>query len=256
MTQHDDAKWVVVGIDGSQAAIDAARWAVEEALTLNVPLRLVHVIPPMQTGRPPAQTQGDIEPFESELEHAQAIIQNAGKPVQVETAILHGPPDRVLIEESREAAMICVGSVGRGRLARMPLGSTAAALANHAHCAVAIVRTAPGSQTENGWIAAVLNDEPDNDAVVHRAMAEARLRKTSVLLIDRRVDSWIRRYPDVTVHTIAENSRATRPIENHGESVQLVIVGSADADNVAQLTDYNCHPVLRYGNAPVLLIRQ
>jgi nucleotide-binding universal stress UspA family protein len=46
MTQQDEAKWVVVGIDGSQAAIDAATWAVDEARSLNVPLRLVHVIPP------------------------------------------------------------------------------------------------------------------------------------------------------------------------------------------------------------------
>lgn len=152
--------------------------------------------------------------------------------------------------------MICVGSVGRGGLTRTPLGSTAAALARHAHCAVAIVRTANGARTRRGWIAAVLNDDPDNDAVVHRAMAEARLRKTSVLLIDRRVDSWVRRYPDVEVRLIAENSRALRPVENPGESVQLVIVDSADADNVARLVDYNCHPVLRYVNAPVLLLRR
>jgi nucleotide-binding universal stress UspA family protein len=251
MTQHDEAKWVVVGIDGSQAAIDAARWTVDEALSLNVPLRLVHVIPPdspaacpnpmrRPTFRIRTRTRTSHHP-----KRRQARASRNSHPARA--------PDRVLIDESREAAIICVGSVGRGRLARMPLGSTAAALANHAHCAVAIVRTAASSQTENGWIVAVLND---NDAVVHRAMAEARLRKTSVLLIDRRVDSWIRRYPDVTVHTIAENSRVMRPIENHGESVQLVIVGSADADNVARLVDYNCHPVLRYVNAPVLLIRQ
>jgi nucleotide-binding universal stress UspA family protein len=253
MTQHDEAKWVVVGIDGSQAAIDAARWAVDEARSLNMPLRLVHVIPPTPTRQQPAQTRRDVEQYESELEHAQDIVESTG--AQVETAVLHGPPGQMLIDESRKAAMICVGSVGRGHLGRMPLGSNAAALAKHAHCAVAIVRTANGPHTDTGWIAAVLNDEPDNDAVVHRAMAEARLRKTSVLLIDCRVDSWIRRYPDVAVHTIAENSRATRPVENHRESVQLVIVGSADADNVAQLGDYNCHPVLRYVNAPVLLLR-
>ena len=34
---------VVVGIDGSQAALDAATWAVAEAVSLGVPLRLVHV---------------------------------------------------------------------------------------------------------------------------------------------------------------------------------------------------------------------
>lgn len=36
---------VVVGIDGSQAAIGAAEWAIDEAVTREVPLRLVAVIP-------------------------------------------------------------------------------------------------------------------------------------------------------------------------------------------------------------------
>ena len=35
---------VVVGIDASQAAIQAAEWAVDEAVSREVPLRLVEVI--------------------------------------------------------------------------------------------------------------------------------------------------------------------------------------------------------------------
>ena len=96
----------------------------------------------------------------------------------------------------------------------MPLGSTAAALAQHAHCPVAIVRSGGAPQTDSGWIAAVQNDEPDNDAVVHRAMEEGRLRRAPVLLIDRRVDSWVRRYPDVHVQTVATRQGRTRRDEN------------------------------------------
>ena len=36
MTQPERSKPVVVGIDGSQAAIDAATWAVDEAVSLGV----------------------------------------------------------------------------------------------------------------------------------------------------------------------------------------------------------------------------
>jgi nucleotide-binding universal stress UspA family protein len=35
---------IVVGIDGSQAAVRAAEWAVDEAVSREVPLRLVEVI--------------------------------------------------------------------------------------------------------------------------------------------------------------------------------------------------------------------
>src|SRR3981189_1935116 len=41
MTQPEGAKSVVVGIDGSQAALDAATWALDEAVSRGVPLRLV-----------------------------------------------------------------------------------------------------------------------------------------------------------------------------------------------------------------------
>ena len=52
--------------------------------------------------------------------------------------------------ESHYAAMVCVGSVLIGRIARVLVGSTAAALAHKAHCPVAIIRTdhdAPASDT-------------------------------------------------------------------------------------------------------------
>jgi len=43
--QHSDADdpLVVVGIDGSKAAIRAAEWAIDEAAARNVPLRIIYV---------------------------------------------------------------------------------------------------------------------------------------------------------------------------------------------------------------------
>ena len=110
-------------------------------------------------------------------------------------------------------------------------------------------------QTDTGWIAAVQNDEPDNDAVVHRAMEEGRLRRAPVLLIDMRVDSWIRRYPDVHVQTVAARRGGTRRIENRSDSIQLAVVGSADAEHVARLVWPDYHPVLGDANHSLLLIR-
>ena len=55
-------------------------------------------------------------------------------------------------------------------------------------------------------IAVVLNDEPDDDEVVYLAMEEARRRRATVRQIDRRLDSSVRRYPDVPVQMIAAGS--------------------------------------------------
>ena len=34
---------IVVGVDGSDAAINAAKWAIDEAISRDVPLQIVHV---------------------------------------------------------------------------------------------------------------------------------------------------------------------------------------------------------------------
>jgi nucleotide-binding universal stress UspA family protein len=253
MTKQGRSKSVVVGIDGSQAALEAATWAVAEAANLGVPLRLVYVSAAKHTCRP--RVTCGAERAESALYRAEMAVEDMGRPVHIDTAIVRGRPDCVLIDESRTAALVCVGSEGKGPCARMPLGSTAAALVQHAHCPVAIVRTAGAPQTDTGWIAAVQNDEPNNDAVVHRAMEEGRLRRAPVLLIDMRLDSWIRRYPDVHVQSVAARRGGTRPIENHSDSIQLAVVGSAAAKRVAQLVWPDYHPVLGDANQSVLLIR-
>lgn len=243
MTVLDGSAPVVVGIDGSQAAMDAATWAVDEAVSRGVPLRLVHVC---------AETHGC---HQSALHRAEMTIEGMKRPVHVETAIVRGRADCVLVDESRRAVLVCVGSQGKGPCARMPLGSTAVALTKHAHCPVAVVRSGGAVDSHTGWIAAIQNDEADNDAVVHRAMEEGRLRRAPVLLIDMRRDSWVRRYPDVQVSTVSTCRRAVSREEIRSDSIQLAVVGSADADSVARLVWPDYHPVLSDANRSVLLIR-
>jgi nucleotide-binding universal stress UspA family protein len=259
MTKQSRPQSVVVGIDGSQAALDAATWGVAEAVNLGVPLRLVYVIGANRANRACGSRADavtcDAEHAESALYRAEMTAHDIGKPIRIETAVVRGRPDCVLIDESRRAALVCVGSEEKGPCARMPLGSTAAALVKHAHSSVAIVRSGVAPQTDTGWIAAVQNDESDNDAVIHRAMEEGRLRRAPVLLIDTRLDSWIRRYPDVRVQTVAARRGRTRPIENHSGSIQLAVVGRADAEHVARLSWPDYHPLLGDSNRSVLLVR-
>jgi nucleotide-binding universal stress UspA family protein len=251
------SKSVIVGVDGSSAAIDAAKWAVDEVISRDVPLRLIYVSPLGPLG---AKSGGDFlltpEYAESALGFAERQLYGLAKPVKIETAILRGKPEDVLIEESRDAALICVGSIGMGRTPETRVGPVAAALAGHAHCSVAIVRPGRGRQTTApGWIGAVLNDEPDNDAVIQRAMKEARLRKASVLLVDRREDSWLRRYPDVHIQIAGARSAAARRFETPCERLDLVVVSRAEADCVTRLVTPNCHPILGNENCSVLVVR-
>jgi hypothetical protein len=177
--------------------------------------------------------------------------------VEVEWAILSGDPGQVLIDESQDAALVCLGTARRGWATDGLLGPTAAALVAGAHCPMAIIRTNPdGSPTQLGVIAVVLNDDPDNDEVVHQAMEEARRRHAMVRQIDRRVGSWVRRYPDVPVQIVAAGTGAgVKPSEDRNSAIDLAVVGKADADELPRLVTPNCHPILGYPDCSVLLVR-
>jgi nucleotide-binding universal stress UspA family protein len=73
----------VVGIDGSDAAIEAARWAAKGAVHQDVPLRLVHVVP--ITDGPIASTAAypaEEDYAESSLRAACLAEESTGLPVR------------------------------------------------------------------------------------------------------------------------------------------------------------------------------
>jgi len=253
-----DAKSVVVGVNGTQAAVNGAKWAIDEAMSRQLPLRLVYVIGDREV---PDRSASDWELGRAELalRQTESAVQSAahaeGKFVEIETAVLAGDPAQVLIDQSLEAALVCVGTARRGWASDGLLGPTAAGLVARAHCPVAIIRTNPdGSPTKLGVVAVVLNDEPDNDEVVHQAMEEGRRRHATVRQIDRRLHSWIRRYPDVPVQTVAAGTGMSSA-EKPGGAIELAVVGSADADKLAGLAVPNCHPIVGYPDCSVLVVR-
>ncbi len=259
---------IVVGIDGSQAAINAAKWAMSEAISRNVPLRLIHAIPDR-----PADGTGDdsmeVGYAQASLRDADAALQAAGKPVKVECDIMRGSPEGILVDESRSSAMVCLGSVGIGRIARKLLGSTADAVARKAQCPVAIIRS-DGQRPEPGWVAVVVDDSTANDAVLEHGFREARLRRAPILALgvwrwglgeipyrqlEQRLGRWVSRYPEVHVMPAAARRGPAEFLAHTEESVQLTVVGSEDADKVARMVGPTGSHLSGHGGCSVLVVR-
>jgi nucleotide-binding universal stress UspA family protein len=261
---------VVVAVDGSDAAIGAAEWAAKEAVHQDVPLRLVYVV---QIADRPIRSADAAEEncAESSLRAACLAVEATGLPVKIDTAVLHGDVDSALIAESGSATLVCVGSVGIGRVANMVLGSTAATLAEEAHCPVAIIRRGKKSPPpETGYIAVVVDDQPGNDDVMRWAMEEARVRRAPLLALGvwrwalfenrhegfyRRLDDWLRRYPDVQVEVATTRLSVTRYLESFIGAVQLVVIGAEDAHRVMQLVGPHGPPILAHADCSVLVVR-
>lgn len=54
--------------------------------------------------------------------------------------VVQGPPPVVLVDASRRARLLVVGSRGHGELAGMVIGSVSQHCVTHAHCPVVVVR--------------------------------------------------------------------------------------------------------------------
>ncbi len=90
MTGSELYRSVVVGIDGSLSAIRTAEWAVDEAVSRNVPLRLVYVT---DVAHPSFEEyEQEVKTAEAALRTAQSAVEALGQPVKVETVIEPGLP--------------------------------------------------------------------------------------------------------------------------------------------------------------------
>ena len=89
----------------------------------------------------------------------------------------------------------------------------------NAYCSVAIVQT--GAHHRQIAAGSLLYKTNRTTTQSYTEPQWDRLRNAPVLLIDRRLNSWIRRDPDVHVQSVATHGGARRPLQRHGDSVQL-----------------------------------
>ncbi len=270
MSRNDATGPVVVGVDGSKAAINAAFWAIDEAVSRDVPLRLMHVVEPKAEWIGRRDNVGSRSLSSEEvLNAADTAVKATGRSVRVETIDRPGNVETALVAESIGASMICVGSVGVGRVARRWLGSAAAGLATHAHCPVAVIRSVDGLLSNGDRIAVVVDAEPGNDAVVQYALEEARLRNAVLVALgvwrwdlgampyealDQRLSAWRPRYPDVEVSLCAAHSGVVAYLADKDAHVGLVVIGDASADQVARLIGPHTHPLFAHPDCSVLVV--
>jgi nucleotide-binding universal stress UspA family protein len=138
---------ITVGIDGSHDAHRALEWAMKEAAARHVPLTVVtvhEVAVSGWTGQPiifPVD-QADVEKVRQAVEEmvAKAAAQlGESQPASVTIRVVNGFPAQELIEASRDADVLVVGSRGGGGFARLMLGSISQKMVHHAHCPVVVV---------------------------------------------------------------------------------------------------------------------
>jgi len=139
----NETKKIVVGVDGSEGALRALRWALGEARRRNDTVEVVHIwhVPYYVdiTGMTPYPGPLLEESATVVLANVLAAVAEDARGVSVTSRIEQGSAAPTLIAASKNADLLVVGRRGHGGFLGLMLGSVAEQVAGHAACPVVIV---------------------------------------------------------------------------------------------------------------------
>lgn len=133
---------IVVGVDGSPLSVESLRWAARMVPGIGGPITAV-----MAWGYPANAVMGSFPGPEWDPEQAahqilDRAVQTAfgdSRPDGLSMETIQGPAAHVLLERSKGAGLLVVGSRGLGGFRGLLLGSVSAACAEHAGCPVLVL---------------------------------------------------------------------------------------------------------------------
>jgi nucleotide-binding universal stress UspA family protein len=134
---------IVVGVDGSGSSRHALRWAARQAQLTGATLDVVITwelptsfgwVPPYPSDFNPAKDAQKA----ADDEVSAALVDYPDVATQI--TVVEGHPAPTLLQSSRGAALLVLGSRGHGEFAGMLLGSVTQHLVSTAHCPVLVWR--------------------------------------------------------------------------------------------------------------------
>ncbi|MDV6014443.1 universal stress protein [Haloechinothrix sp. LS1_15] len=292
--EHGRSGPVVVGVDGSEAALRAVTWAAHEARLRHAALRIVHAI-----GIPDFFPGGAISPStelfhllerdaDAALADARELAERVGGGIVVGTETLTDSPVVSLIDESARARCVVLGESGRGAFAGALLGSTTITLAAHARCPVVAVR-GPGERVQANTVVVGVDGSELSDDALGCAFEQAAFRGARLVAVRATGDGdtgepgarspvpsggeppdgtehrvlaeclagWAERYPDVEVQRDVARAKPRQRLLDWSDSADLVVVGCRGRGGFrGMLLGSTSQALLHHATCPVMVVRR
>ena len=190
MPARDDTTAVmVVGVDGSDGAISAVRWAARHARETGAGLRLVYAATASATASialpVPVSVTGAVRrrPTRSGDRVLAVAAAEAGMfapQAEVSGRLVTGDAVEALVDASGEAALLVVGSRRLGRVSGSLVGSVGAQVAARAGCPTVVVR---GDGDPDGPVVVAVDGSQTSEPALRFAFTEAARRSVAVVAV-------------------------------------------------------------------------
>lgn len=253
---------VVVAVGAGAAAGDAVVWAAAEAASREAPLRVVHAVPPRlvvdpyglmpPVTAPPMPGAVAAELVAVALDRAATVAPD----LPVSGSVLTGAPARLLVEQSKDAALLVLGGRDRTGPHAGPADVLYGRVAVRASCPVVLVRARPRSPgvpavpsvvvgidatgscvpavdfafraaSQRGVPLTALHTwSPDAPADLEGACgAAAVIAAEATEELDRVLDRWCTRVPDVPVQRRVVRGDPAAALVAASRGAALVVLG-------------------------------
>ena len=259
---------VVVGVDGSDHADRAVGWAARQAVLEHRPLTLLHGFNPIGRTTWGALTLEGTDRYDllhvlrrnarTMLEDALALAQKTEPDLEVHPVLVDADARTALVDASRTARLLVLGSRGRGSVSGLLLGSVSVAVAQLALCPAVVCRPRrPGTHTHGVLVGA--DGSAASLPVIEFAFHQAALRGVPLtvmhcfweivaagrptpdppsdmqLLLAESVAGFADSYPDVEVHLEPSRGLVDQVLANQALTTDLLVVGRRHHAAVSRL---------------------
>lgn len=142
---------VVVGVDGSAGSIEALAWAIEEAGLRNATVVAVQAWLPYAAISPLESMAPVFQASEGEAIAKRLLSESVEKAlgdrnIAVEQHVICDHPVSALLEASKGADLLVVGSRGHGGFLGLVLGSVSSQCVHHATCPIVVIHNREASK--------------------------------------------------------------------------------------------------------------
>jgi nucleotide-binding universal stress UspA family protein len=267
-------------VDGSTSAARALDWAIDHAVREHRSLTLAHAIDPTAAARAAAGGANLVAVQESLQSDATATLAQARARVaeraeQLVTHELTSPSDPrvLLLDLAAHAALVVVGSRGRGPLASLLLGSVGAAVTRHATCPVVVVRPGNPGVVRNGVLVGTDGTE-QSLAPLEFAYRQASLRRLPLtvmhcfdasgsadpddevrLTVAETLSGLGEKFPDVRARIELAGGSANATIVQASDRMDLVVLGAHHGNALmAVLSRSVATAVVEHADCPVAIV--